>query len=106
MSDDITETLSVFHVDPKTQEESRIGEVEYDAGGRLTVLDVDPAFDARLRAAVAAMNGKVEIVELVPPDAPDAPKHAIADKVTKRGDEGFFEAMSDYLERYYGFTLG
>lgn len=106
MSDDVSESLSVFRTDPATGEESRIGAIEYAASGQMTVLDVDPAFDATLRAAVQAMNGKAEIVELVPPDAPDAEPHALASRITKRGDEAFFEAMAGYMERYYGFSLG
>jgi hypothetical protein len=106
MSDDVVETLNVYCVDPMTQEESRIGIVEYTSDGRLTVIDVDPAFDGKLRDAVAALNGKTEIVELIPSDAPDATKHAVATKVTRRGDEEFFGALSGYLERYYGLTLG
>jgi hypothetical protein len=106
MSHSIIEIITVFLVDPATPQQTRIGEVEYSADGRLAVIDADPAFNAGLRAAVAALNSKAQIVELVPPDGPDTPRDAVSGRVTRRGDERFFEAMTSYLERYYGFTLG
>jgi hypothetical protein len=106
MADKLGEFLNAFHIDPKSMEETLVGQVEYFPDGRLIVIEVEPSFDAKLRDAVAAINAKAAIVEIVPSDSSDAEERALASKVTKRGEDTFFGAMNDYLKRYYAFTVG
>jgi hypothetical protein len=105
MSDDVAAMLDVFRVDAQTGEETKVGEAEMSADGRLGVVEVEPEYDARLRAAVASVNAKAEIAELVPPAASERP-FATAARVTKRGDDEFLPALSRYMQKYYGFSLG
>jgi hypothetical protein len=105
MSQGLTQIVEVYRVDPDTGEEKRVGQVAYGGDGRLSLLDVDPDMAAALGEAIRSVNGKTEIVELVPPeDAPE--KFQTAAKVTKRDDEDFFDALGRYMAKYYGFTLG
>ena len=105
MSEGLTAIVEVYRVDPETQAETRVGQAEFSGSGMLSLLEVDPDEDVRLRAALDAVNGKKEIIELVPPtDATE--KFQTASLVTKRGDEGFFDAVSRYMMKYYGFSLG
>ena len=106
MAEKIAEFLNVFHIDPKSLEKTLIGQVEYSPDGQLTVIEAKRSFDAKLRDAVAAMNAKDAIVEIVPSDASDAEDRALASKITKRGEDTFFGAMNDYLKRYYTFAVG
>lgn len=97
--------LDVFRVDPATGAERRAGAVELFAGGRLAVLEADPAWEAKLRAAIEAVNGKPQIVELVPPAAATEAGQTAA-RVTPRSDPNFLQAVNRYLVRYYAFSIG
>jgi hypothetical protein len=105
MSDGVTQIVDVYRVDPEGGEGERVGQVAFGADGRLDVLDADPDVMARLEEAVRSVNGKGQITELVPPeDAPE--KFQTAARVTSRDDPDFFDALSRYMETYYGFSLG
>lgn len=106
MVDGLVEFLNVFHIDPRSQYETLIGKLEYAPDGRLTVIEVAHSFDTRLRDAVAAMNAKDAIVEIVPSDAPSVERRALASKTIRREDNAFFGAMNAFLQRYYAFTIG
>lgn len=106
MADDtVAGTLDVFAVDPATEDEIKIGEVELSEAGLLALVEVEPAHDDRLRAAIAAINGKDAITELAPPVA-GAARYAVSTTVTKRDDEAFFGALNRYMQTYYGYSLG
>jgi hypothetical protein len=105
MSDGMTQIVEVYRVDPEGGEGERVAQVAFGADGRLELLDADPDVMAPLAEAVRSVNGKEQIIELVPPD--DAPeKFQTAARVTKRDDPEFFDALSRYMEKYYGFSLG
>ncbi len=104
-AEQVTAILDVFRVDPQTEAETRVGQVEYSESGRLALLDVEPEHDARLRSAITAVNGKTDLVELVPPTGSDTP-FATASKVTQRSDADFMQALNRYMLKYYGFSLG
>jgi len=103
MSDRVT--VEVYRVDPEGGAGERVGQVAFGADGRLELLDADPDVTARLAEAVRSVNGKKQITELVPPeDAPE--KFQTAARVTNRDAPEFFDALSRYMEKYYGFSLG
>lgn len=105
MSDEMTRIVEVYRVDPDGGEGERVGQVAFGADGRLDLLDAEPDVMARLAEAVRAVNAKGQITELVPPeDAPE--KFQTAARVTKRDAPEFFDALSRYMESYYGFSLG
>jgi hypothetical protein len=105
MSDGVTQIVEVYRVDPEGGEGERVGQVALGADGQLELLEADPDVMARLAEAVRSVNGKGEITELVPPeDAPE--KFQTAARVTKRDAPEFFDALSRYMEKYYGFSLG
>jgi hypothetical protein len=106
MSDDaVAGTLDVFVVDPATEDEVKIGEVELSEAGLLALVEADPEHDDRLRAAIAAINAKDAITELAPP-VNGAARYAVSTTVTKRDDEAFFGALNRYMQKYYGYSLG
>jgi hypothetical protein len=95
--------LDVLHVDDETGERTKVGEVEYDSDGRLRPISIAPTHEALWRDAIGSVNAKLRIFELVPPL--DGTPLAIAAKATERDDDDFQDALSRYLERYYGFAL-
>ena len=104
-ADNVTAILTVFRVDPETGTEAVIGSVGASMGGRLAVLEVSPEAAEKLGRAVAAMNAKPHVVELVP-DTDAAGPGDLAAKITERDDPAFIVAASRYMARYYGFSLG
>jgi hypothetical protein len=105
MSDGMTQIVEVYRVDPEGGEGERVGQVALGADGRLELLEADPDVMTRLAEAVRSVNGKGKITELVPPD--DAlEKFQTAARVTERDAPEFFDALSRYMEKYYGFSLG
>jgi hypothetical protein len=96
-------TRDVIHVDADSGEREKVGEVEVDSDGRLRLVTVAPGHEALLRDAIGSVNAKVRIVELVPPTG--GTPLAVDVKATERDDDDFLDALSRYLERYYGFAL-
>jgi hypothetical protein len=102
---DVTAILTVFQVDPESGSEMEVGSVGVSTDGRLAVLQVSPEAAENLSRAVAAMNAKPSVVELVP-DADATGPGDLGAKVTERDDPAFIVAASRYMARYYGFSLG
>ena len=104
-ADDVTTILSVFRIDPESGTETEVGSVGVSTSSRLAVLEVSPEAAEGLARAVAAMNAKPRVVELVP-DADAGGPGDLAAAVIERDDPGFIGAASRYMARYYGFSLG
>lgn len=105
MSEAMTQMFDVYRVTPEDDVPRRVGEVEMAPDGRLGLIDAVPEFAPRLRAAIAAANGKQAIEEIAPPEA-GGDRYDVAVKLTARTDAGFFDALNRFLGRYYGFSLG
>ncbi len=103
--DEVATTLTVFRVDPASGAETRVGELELFESGRLAVLEAETEISGKLTEAVQSINGKSQLVELVPPLDATEPGQTAA-RVTQRGDEGFVPAVDRFLRAYYGFSLG
>jgi hypothetical protein len=97
--------LDVYAVDDETADETQIGKVGYGPNGMLSVLDVETAHLAPLRQAVAIVNRKAALVEMIPP-GPNAPPFAVSTRVVQRTDRDFFKVLQRHLLKYYGLSLG
>ena len=104
-TDEVAAILDVFRVDPANGAETAVGSLELFESGRLAVLEVEPDSVAKLTEAVASINGKAQIVEIVPP-ANATGAGQTGSRVTQRGDPDFVQAVNRFLRTYYGFSLG
>jgi hypothetical protein len=116
MSDQVTQIVGFYVTDAETGDERQVGQAEFSPTGMLSLLEADPDMAGKLAAAIRSVNAKDAIVEVSPETPPDdGDEVAAADDdsgsygssslVTARGDAGFVDALSRYLERYYGFSL-
>jgi len=112
----MSDIVGFFVTDAETGEERQVGQAEFSPTGMLSLLDADPDMAGKLAAAIRSVNAKEVIVEVSPDtEPPDEGYEAPADDdgesyessslVTARGDDGFLDALSRYLGRYYGVTL-
>jgi hypothetical protein len=116
MSDQVTQIVGFYVTDAETGEDRQVGQAEFSPAGMLSLLDADPDMAGKLTAAIRAVNAKDVIVEVSPKTAPpedgdevaaddDSGSYESPALVTARGEEGFFDALSRYVERYYGVSL-
>lgn len=99
------QVLNVYAVDEETEDETRIGKVQYHPDGRLALLEAEPDQEGFLANVVESMNAKDVLIEKIPPP-PGAEKRSTHSKVHKRDDADYFGALQDYLLKYYGLSLG
>jgi hypothetical protein len=104
-TDEVAAILDVYSVDLQTEAERRIGALELSAAGMLAVLEVEPPHALKLSGAVASVNAKPRLVELVPPSGATEPGQTGA-LVAERGTPDFVPALDRYFRKYYGFALG
>jgi hypothetical protein len=115
MSDQVTQIVGFYVVDAESGEERQVGQAEFSPGGMLSLLDADPDMAGKLGAAIRAVNAKDVIVEVSPDTEPDEGEAVAGEDdsgayessslVTARGDEGFLDALSRYMSRYYGVSV-
>src|SRR5262245_17129223 len=99
------QTFDVYSVDEDTEEETLIGRVEYGPRGRLGGVDGEPAQADRLAGVVDSINRKEFLVEKLPPEE-DAPRYSTSSRAVKRTDKDFLPVLQQYLQQYYGLSLG
>ncbi len=93
---------TVWHTGADDAERVEVGSVAYRADGRLDIIAAEPEHEKLLHDAIRSVNAKDRIIELVAPTTDDLATDTI---VTERDDETFADALSRYLDRYYGFAL-
>ena len=98
-------TFDVYSVDEDTDEETRIGKVEYGPGGMLAVLEADPDQAEFLNNIADNLNRKDVMVEKLPP-GPEAPRYGLSSRAVQRTDPDFLPVLQNYLKTYYGLSLG
>ena len=98
-------TFDVYSVDEDTDEETRIGKVEYGPGRMLEVLEAVPDQAEFLTNVVDHLNRKEVMMEKLPP-GPEAPRYEVSSRAVQRTDPDFLPVLQNYLKTYYGLSLG
>jgi hypothetical protein len=99
-----TRRFNVVLTDDETGQKSSIGKVDVGPDGKLALVSVDPDNKEFLTELIEEMNEEDELhVEAQPP--PDAAPHTLYSEIVPRSDPGFFDALKDFLARYYDVTL-
>lgn len=98
-------TFDVFLVDDETDDQTRIGQVEFGPNGMLTVLEATPDQENFLYSTVDTINKKDVMVEKLAP-GPDAPRYSVSSRAVARTDKDFLPVLQNYLKTYYGLILG
>ncbi len=99
-----TQRFRVIQTDDETEQQTPIGEVDAGPDGKLTLVSVVPDKQEFLTDLIEEMNGKDQMhKEAQPP--PNARPHALYSIIIPRSDPRFFDAMKDFLSKYYDVTL-
>jgi len=99
-----TQRFRVIQTDDETDQQTPIGEVDATPDGKLTLVSVVPDKNEFLTDLIEEVNGQSEMhVEAQPP--PGARRYAVYSKIVPRSDPGFFDALKDFLAKYYDLTL-
>jgi hypothetical protein len=82
----------------------RIGIVNLDDAGLLSVVSAEPKDDEELRLAVRHMNERPTLFLKEPPEEDDD-RFALRKTPVTRADANFFDALQDNLQRFHGVEL-
>jgi hypothetical protein len=99
-----TRRFRVIFKDDETNQQIPIGEVDAGPDGKLTLVSVVPDKQEFLTDLIEEVNEEDEMqVEAQPP--PGAPRYAVYSKIIPRSDPRFFDALKEFLAKYYDITL-
>ncbi len=104
--DRITGTLSVYDDEDDTGTyDHLIGHLKIDGEGYLDIVAAEPARAVFLGALVQRLNSKPALAWIANTPGEELDEYVTQCASIKRGDEGFLQALCDYVETYYAVRL-
>jgi len=97
--------FNVYEIAEEGGPDALIGEAEYAADGMLTLTGGLPDKADFLRDVFGRVNAKASLSKLIGP-APGAERFALGTETVTRDDPAFFDALQEYLTKYFGVRLG
>src|SRR5262245_30881038 len=99
-----TQRFNVTYLDDETGQRSTIGQVDVGPDSKLTLVSAVPDRQEVLTDLVEELNEEDEMhIDAEPPE--DAPRFAVYSEIVPRSDPKFFDALKEFLAKYYDVTL-
>jgi hypothetical protein len=105
MSDVIeTKSLTAVHISPEDGTKTPLGELEFGAGGQLTLVRAEPKYEQFLKDFIKAVNAKSKLVVKAAPE-PGEGQYDLSAKLYERSSPDFYRGLRNYARCYYAMEL-